>query len=152
MRLWSPAFSERRILEKGVDASDEGGNYCCRKRLMELVKHPIFHHEKLAGKKVAWCEDCLFRPGLFRVGRVRSDGFHELVIVWWESVSSPNSGNRPTFLPKEVPMNQDSVNKIVIPESDSQLGRMGFPFAVVQDKQSEILVKADRQRKPTGSQ
>ena len=116
---------------------------------MDYVKHSTFPHSSLHGKKVAWCEDCLFRPGLFQVGKVRDDGFHELAIIRMEEAPLSDSGNRSMLLQTELPMNQDSVNKIVVPEAGSQLCERGFLFAVVQDTKSEILVKSGHNQKPT---
>jgi hypothetical protein len=43
---------------------------------------------------------------------------------------------------KTIPMNQDTVNKIVVPEPGSQIADEGFQFAIVEDCKSLALVKS----------
>ena len=107
---------------------------------MEYVKHPLYPPEKLDGKRVAVCESGHIETAHFRVGKVRDDGFHELSITLMDITPLPNSGGRITGVPVEVPMDQDSVNKIAVPEADSVVGRLGCAFAIVQDAESESLV------------
>lgn len=125
---------------------------------MDYVKHSAFHHEKLDGKKVAVWESGNMLTFDFRVGKVRSDGFHELFLTSMNSVSLPNSENKATgvlleppksiSVPIEFPINQDRVNKIVAPEPNSILESMGVAFAIAENSESEFFVKA-KTRRPT---
>jgi len=77
----------------------------------------------------------------FRVGKVRSDGFHELSVIYTVIAQAPNTDTWIMSVPKPIALNQDSVNKIVVPESGSTMGARGFQFAVVLDAKLEFLVK-----------
>ncbi|MGD0349388.1 MAG: hypothetical protein ABSB84_03620 [Verrucomicrobiota bacterium] len=108
---------------------------------MDYVKHPDFPSKDLDGRKVAVLESGCVHEGHFRVGKVRDDGFHELVVICGVVTQAPNSETWTMPVPMELPMNQASVNKIVVPEAASTLGQRGFQFVVVQDAKLEFLVK-----------
>ena len=109
---------------------------------MDYVKHPTFLPKDLDGAKVVVLESGCVQESRFRVGKVRSDGFHELSVISTVMTQAPNSETWIMSVPKPVPMNQDRVNKITVPESGSTMGKKGFQFAVVLDAKLEALVKA----------
>jgi len=109
---------------------------------MDYVKHPDFPPKVLDGAKVVVLESGCVHESHFRVGKVRSDGFHELSVASTVITQAPNSETWITSVRKAIPMNQDCVNKIVVPEAGSTMGQRGFQFAVVLDAKLEFLVKA----------
>jgi len=110
---------------------------------MDYVKHPDFPPQNLDGAKVVVLESGCVHESHFRVGKVRSDGFHELSVISTVIMQAPNSETWITSVPKPRPLNQASVNRIVVPESGSKMAERGFQFAVVLDAKLEFLVKAD---------
>ncbi len=111
---------------------------------MAYVKHLVFSPAMLDGKKVAVCGFGHIEAAHFRVGIVRGDGFHELAITSMGITSETNSEGRIQGVPVEEPMNQDSVNKIVVPEAGSRLERLGYSFALIRDAESKALAVADQ--------
>ena len=116
---------------------------------MNYIKHPIYPPEKLDGKKVAWGEHENYRPCHFRVGKVLADGSHELFLYWAESISTPTIPSRIQAIQKELPLDQQTVGKIEVPESGSELHQMGYAFAILADFESDHLAVLEKNQKPS---